>query len=92
MSIKISKNNLKRIISEEVSALYEFNSNSDDEEMPQTSGLAAVMQLAAKLAADLQNKVEAAAAAHQLDSEELYQAVLSQVKQLKHFKAKRQEE
>jgi len=91
MSIKISKEKLKRIVLEEMRALHEFSSN-DEEEMPQTSGLAAVMQLAARLAADLQNKVEAKAAAHQLDPEELYQAVLSQVKQLKHFKAKRQEE
>jgi len=89
MSIKLKKEDIRKLVLEEyIRVLKEFE---DENEMPQTSGIGAVMQVAARLAADLQGKVEAKAAAHQLDPEELYQALLSQVKQLKQLKAKRQE-
>ena len=89
MTIRVSKENIRRLVLEEYAkVLKEFN---DEDEMPQTSGLAAVMQVAARLATEIQGKVEAKAAAHQLDPEELYQAVLNQVKQFKQLRAKRGE-
>lgn len=90
MSIRVSKEDVRRLVLEEYTRiLKEFNDEED--EMPQTSGLAAVMQVAARLATEIQGKVEAKAAAHQLDPEELYQAVLNQVKQFKQLRAKRGE-
>lgn len=81
MSIKTTKEGIKKLV---YKALYEKAIN-------ESSDLGEMMQVATQIADKLKTEVELQAQNRAWDPEQLYQAVVSQFKQLKSMQAKREE-